>query len=225
MYFNATLSICPTRSFTHSVHKSVHVCVSTAALWIGSSVPSFYIPYACILFNKLDETMAFLSINTLGTSFQVKNSSTRLFLMPVLYYYMNTPKNLFKFLLKNGKFFPFFIAMNIPIPKSFKISLKYFWRTFKIYLEYLEYSPRNETARSKDMQHLLWPLIYIAKLLLQRITWKLDLSHQRCCCYSLQSCPTQRDPTDGSPPGSPVPGILQARTLEWLAISFSNAWK
>jgi len=40
-----------------------------------------------------------------------------------------------------------------------------------------------------------------------------------------QSCPTLCDPIDGSPPGSPVPGILQARTLEWVAISFSNAWK
>ena len=41
----------------------------------------------------------------------------------------------------------------------------------------------------------------------------------------LQSCPTLCDPIDGSPPGSTVPGILQARTLEWIAISFSNAWK
>ena len=40
---------------------------------------------------------------------------------------------------------------------------------------------------------------------------------------SLQSCPTLCDPIDGSPPGSPVPGTLQARTLEWVAISFSNA--
>ena len=40
---------------------------------------------------------------------------------------------------------------------------------------------------------------------------------------SLQSCATVCDPIDGSPPGSPVPGILQARTLEWVAISFSNA--
>ena len=39
----------------------------------------------------------------------------------------------------------------------------------------------------------------------------------------LQSCPTLCDPIEGSPPGSPVPGILQARTLEWVAISFSNA--
>ena len=42
---------------------------------------------------------------------------------------------------------------------------------------------------------------------------------------SLQSCPTLCGPTDVSPPGSPVPGILQARTLEWVAISFSSAWK
>ena len=42
---------------------------------------------------------------------------------------------------------------------------------------------------------------------------------------SLQSCPTLCDPIAGSPPGSPVPGILQARTLEWVTISFSNAWK
>ena len=41
----------------------------------------------------------------------------------------------------------------------------------------------------------------------------------------LQLCPTLCDPIDGSPPGSPVPGILQARTLEWVAISISNAWK
>ena len=40
---------------------------------------------------------------------------------------------------------------------------------------------------------------------------------------SLQSCPTLCDPIDGSPPGSPVPGILQARTLEWVATSFSSA--
>ena len=42
---------------------------------------------------------------------------------------------------------------------------------------------------------------------------------------SLQLCQTLCNPRDGSPPGSPVPGILQARTLEWVAISFSNAWK
>ena len=50
-----------------------------------------------------------------------------------------------------------------------------------------------------------------------------------CCdsaaAKSLQSCLTLCDPRDDSPPGSPIPGILQARTLEWVAISFSSAWK
>ena len=49
------------------------------------------------------------------------------------------------------------------------------------------------------------------------------ISIQTATAKSLQSCPTLCDPVDGSPPGSPVSGILQARTLEWVAISFSNA--
>ena len=52
-----------------------------------------------------------------------------------------------------------------------------------------------------------------------------SLGKNAAAAKSLQSCPTLCDPIDGSPPGSPVPGILQARTLEWVAISFSNAWK
>ena len=55
--------------------------------------------------------------------------------------------------------------------------------------------------------------------------WGLISGRATAAAKSLQSCPTLCDPTDGSPPGSPVPGILQARTLEWVAISFSNAWK
>jgi len=53
------------------------------------------------------------------------------------------------------------------------------------------------------------------------VTWETHAAAAK----SLQSCLTLRDPIDGSPPGSPIPGILQARTLEWVAISFSNAWK
>ena len=49
--------------------------------------------------------------------------------------------------------------------------------------------------------------------------------HATAAAKSLQLCPTLCDPIDSSPPGSPVPGILQARTLEWVAIYFSNAWK
>ena len=57
--------------------------------------------------------------------------------------------------------------------------------------------------------------------------WKksCDKPAAAAAAKSLQSCPTLCDPRDGSPPGSPFPGILQARTLEWVAISFSNAWK
>ena len=50
-----------------------------------------------------------------------------------------------------------------------------------------------------------------------------SLSAAAAAAKSLQSCPTLCDPINGSLPGSPVPGILQARTLEWVAISFSNA--
>ena len=56
----------------------------------------------------------------------------------------------------------------------------------------------------------IWGLVYYAAV---------------AAAKSLQSCPTLCDPIDGSPSGSPVPEILQARTLEWVAISFSNAWK
>ena len=52
-----------------------------------------------------------------------------------------------------------------------------------------------------------------------------SLIYRCAAAKSLQSCPTLCDPVDSSPPGSPIPGILQARTLEWVAISFSNAWK
>ena len=68
--------------------------------------------------------------------------------------------------------------------------------------------------------YLLSPSIFLhPQLLLAR------LHHATAAAKSLQSCPTLCDPRHGSPPGSPVPGILQARTLEWAAISFSNAWK
>ena len=72
--------------------------------------------------------------------------------------------------------------------------------------------------------------------MLHVVGWVTSLTHNRgkyciiaaaaaAAAKSLQSCPTLCDPIDGSPPGSPVPGILQAGTLEWAAISFSKAWK
>ena len=59
----------------------------------------------------------------------------------------------------------------------------------------------------------------------QSLVWWYHTAAAAAAAKSLQSCPTLRDPIDGSPPGSPVPGILQARTLEWVAISFCNVWK
>ena len=65
---------------------------------------------------------------------------------------------------------------------------------------------------------------YIARQMHNWITFLLSPA-AAAVARSLQLCPTLCDPIDGSPPGSPVPGILQARTLQWVAISFSNAWQ
>ena len=68
-------------------------------------------------------------------------------------------------------------------------------------------------------EHWFWVLCLMC--------WTCTMLCYAMLCYakSLQSCPTLCDPIDSSPPGSPVPGILQARTLEWVAISFSTTWK
>ena len=82
-----------------------------------------------------------------------------------------------------------------------------------------------------------WILKWVAMLSSRGSSWPRDqtcITRVSCisdrfftiaAAKSLQSCPTLCDPIDGSPPGFPVPGILQARTLEWVAFSFSNAWK
>ena len=97
------------------------------------------------------------------------------------------------------------------------------------------FKQQNKTEQLKQVQ-----IKDIVKAANQRVDklwkWCAIWSSQECNIYgyiptaaaaakSLQSCPTLCDPIDGSPPGSPVPGLLQARTLEWVAISFSNAWK
>ena len=56
-------------------------------------------------------------------------------------------------------------------------------------------------------------------------SWTIKKAAAAAAAKSLQSCLTLCDPIDGSPPGSPIPGILQARTLKWVAMSFSNALK
>ena len=64
---------------------------------------------------------------------------------------------------------------------------------------------------------------YLGSTTLSSASTLSKLSAAAAAAKSLQSCPTLCDPIDGSPPGSTVPGILQARTLEWVVISFSNA--
>ena len=64
--------------------------------------------------------------------------------------------------------------------------------------------------------------IHVWKEKLSQLWWRRGAA---AAAKSRQSCPTLCDPIDGSPPGSSVPGILQVRTLEWVAISFSSAWK
>ena len=68
------------------------------------------------------------------------------------------------------------------------------------------------------MLHMYPVLLFLQNVILRHLT-----AAAAAAAKSLQSCPTLCDPRDGSPPGSPIPGILQARTLEWVAISFSNA--
>ena len=76
--------------------------------------------------------------------------------------------------------------------------------------------PSTQTALSVSFHYLIQP--FSSVLVLGSLA-------AAAAAKSLQSRPTLCDPIDGSPPGSPIPGILQARTLEWVSISFSNAWK
>ena len=73
------------------------------------------------------------------------------------------------------------------------------------------------------IQELILIGICVSDFQMCHFIWKHAVAVAAATAKSLRSCPTLWDPIDGSPPGSPVPGILQARTLEWVAISFSNA--
>ena len=88
-------------------------------------------------------------------------------------------------------------------------------------------SQSHTLTQGQSSSGLLWP--FFPCTCLWTVKYSLRISFSRAAAAaaakSLQSCPTLWDPIDGSPPGSAFPGILQARTLEWVAISFSNAWK
>ena len=85
-----------------------------------------------------------------------------------------------------------------------------------------------------DKTCFLFPRVYmlptlpsqcLTRLFLPRVTCSTAAAAAAAAAKSLQSCLTLCDPIDSRPPGSAIPGILQARTLQWVAISFSNAWK
>ena len=93
---------------------------------------------------------------------------------------------------------------------------------------------QNSSVRGVNIKHFYWTNEFQLKLYALFETFlRNSISHitdqfigyrVTGAARSLQSCPILRDPIDSSRPGSPAPGILQARTLEWVAISFSNAW-
>ena len=79
-------------------------------------------------------------------------------------------------------------------------------------------SPRIKFFSKESVHHIRWPKYW-------SFSFSISSAAAATAAKLPQSCLTLCDPIDSSPSGSPVPGILQARTLEWVAISFSNAWK
>ena len=103
------------------------------------------------------------------------------------------------------------------------------------YCSGLPFSPPGESFQPKKQIHISYASSLTSGFLTTSAIWEAHTKGSHCdflgslsfvaAAESLQSCPTLCDPIDDSPPDFPVPGILQARTLEWVAISFSNAWK
>ena len=93
--------------------------------------------------------------------------------------------------------------------------------------QHVESSPIKDKIHVACIQRWILNHLTTRKALLAILRWEnyavLCAGAGAAPAKSFQSCLTLRDPIDGSPPGFPVPGILQARTLEWVAISFSNA--
>ena len=100
-----------------------------------------------------------------------------------------------------------------------KIVSKTFW-------EFVTILSKWHTITSFNWQIHVWPVVLQLECFgIGSLIYFIALTHCYCYAKSLQLCPTLCDPIDSSPPGSPVPVILQARTLKWVAISFSSAWK
>ena len=120
----------------------------------------------------------------------------------------------------------------IALPIWSKDSIQFHWKSpqmilgfNELILKFMWRGKRHRIVKIIQKKNIVGRLI----LPTLRFTTKLQLSRLvmvtagAAAAKSLRSCPTLCDPIDGSPPGSPVPGILQARILEWVAISFSNA--
>ena len=88
-------------------------------------------------------------------------------------------------------------------------------------LEWVAISSSRGSSPPRDRTHGSYISCIDRQVFITSAIWEAHI--HTAAAKSLQSCPTLCDPIDISPPGSPVPGILQARTLEWVAISFSNA--
>ena len=118
--------------------------------------------------------------------------------------------------IKKNKIFPF-VATWIDL-EGIILSEVSQWETDKYHMIYVKYKKYNRSFTS------LIGFILIFSPLSMVNTW-MDKEYGAAAAKSFRSCPTLCDPIGTSPPGSAVPGILHARTLEWVAISFSNAWK
>ena len=107
------------------------------------------------------------------------------------------------------------------------IWVEFLWYEFYAYFYLLRYSYLVEVSKIGEISHkIVWGIKSSFLLAFTNGSRCLrTLLAAATAAKSLQSCLTLCDPIDGSPPGSPIPGILQARILEWVAISFSNAWK
>ena len=119
----------------------------------------------------------------------------------------------------NSGVFSFWFWVQMYVFDACSLIMWWFWN-WKCH--FLSFNTINSILDSISAFLLLFIFFQLICSIKHEMTWLLSAP---AAAKSLQSCLTLCDPIDGSPPGSPVPGILQARTLEWVAISFSNVWK
>ena len=103
--------------------------------------------------------------------------------------------------------------------------LQQFPLTFKIRLAWFPINQGPHVTVNQEAEVNCTVITLLVLLRFDRNCPTRNLEKGKAAAKSLLSCPTLCNPIDGSPPGSPIPGVLQARTLEWVAISFPSAWK